>query len=241
MNSETGPTTLDLWNLRAARARLLADRYGASREILLFYAGLAEWQGQMAGRVKTLAGLEEFFPSLLDLVRRTGPAALGQAARDLDVSRRRVLLEEYWEGRARNSPADFFARVLLQPYAATLTPGQECPWCQEPPQVGRLRPQGEGLALDLVCALCLRCRPFPRARCPGCNESVEANLSNLSAPDFPQLRLQACETCRGYLPLVDLSRDPEAIPEVDELAGLPLDLWAHDQGYHKLHPNLAGI
>ena len=71
MNSETGPTTLDLWNLRAARARLLAERYGASREILLFYAGLAEWQGQMAGRVKTLAGLEEFFPSLLDLVRRT--------------------------------------------------------------------------------------------------------------------------------------------------------------------------
>jgi formate dehydrogenase maturation protein FdhE len=241
VNSVSHQVAPDLWNLRAARARLLAERYDASREILLFYAGLAEWQGRMAERVKTLAGLEEFFPALLDLVRRTGPAALGQAASELDASGGWVLLDEYWERRSRHSPADFFARVLLQIYAATLTAGQECPWCQEPPQVGRLRPQGEGLALDLVCALCLRCRPFPRACCPGCDESAEANLSNLSAPDFPHLRLQACETCRGYLPLVDLSRDPQAIPEVDELAGLPLDLWAHDQGYHKLQPNLAGI
>jgi len=190
VNSTSYQAAPDLWNLRAARARLLAERYGASREILVFYAGLAELQGRMAERVKTLAGLEEFLPSLLDLVLRTGPATLGEAARALDANAGRVLLEEYWERRARHSPANFFARALLQPYAATLTPGQECRWCQAPPQVGRLRPQGEGLALDLVCALCLRCRPFPRARCPGCDESAEANLSNLSAPDFPQLRLQ---------------------------------------------------
>ena len=44
-----------------------------------------------------------------------------------------------------------------------------------------------------------------------------------------------------YLQLVDLGRDPEAIPEVDELAGLPLDLWAQERGYRKLCPNLAGV
>ena len=41
--------------------------------------------------------------------------------------------------------------------------------------------------------------------------------------------------------IVDLSSDPAAIPEVDELAGLPLDLWAIQEGFHKLQPNLAGI
>jgi formate dehydrogenase maturation protein FdhE len=40
---------------------------------------------------------------------------------------------------------------------------------------------------------------------------------------------------------MDLSLDLSAIPEVDELAGLPLDLWAQEQGYRKVQPNLTGI
>jgi Protein involved in formate dehydrogenase formation len=230
-----------MWDLRAARARLLAGRYAATREILLFYSGLAEWQGKVSGRANTLGELKEFLPSLLEIVIRTGPALLSCAARELSPEHGRALVEAYWDRRAPASPLDFFARALLQPYAAGLPAGQECPWCRQPPQVGCLRPQGEGLALDVVCSLCLRRRPFPRGRCPGCGESSEVKLPGFSAPEFPQLRLQACDTCGAYLPLVDLARDPLAIPEVDELAGLPLDLWAAEQGYHKLQPNLAGI
>ena len=81
----------------------------------------------------------------------------------------------------------------------------------------------------------------PESRCPGCDESSEARLPSFSAPEFLHLRLQACDTCRAYLPMVDMARDPLAVPEVDELAGLPLDIWAAEQGYHKLQPNLAGI
>jgi len=55
------------------------------------------------------------------------------------------------------------------------------------------------------------------------------------------MRLLACESCKGYLLIVDLDRDVAAIPEVDELAALPLDLWAVQNGYHKLQPNLAGV
>ena len=55
------------------------------------------------------------------------------------------------------------------------------------------------------------------------------------------MRLLACETCKSYLLIVDLDRDPAAIPEVDELAGIALDLWAVQRGYHKLQPNLAGV
>ena len=65
-----------MWELRAARARLLADRYSATREILVFYSGLAEWQGKVSGQARTTAELVEFLPSLLDLVAQTGPALL---------------------------------------------------------------------------------------------------------------------------------------------------------------------
>lgn len=228
-----------MFSKRAIRARLLAERYPASREILIFCAGLAEWQNQIAS--PDLHGLRRFFPSLLELVMRTAPGTLAETARSLGPSDFDRLISDYWDSPGNFSPLQFFARALLQPYAANLPAGLDCPWCRQPPQAGCLFPQGDGLAFEIVCSLCLRRRVFPRTRCPGCNESSEANLSNFTTPDFPHLRLQACDSCNGYLQVVDLSRDPAAIPEVDELAGLPLDLWARDRGYHKLQPNLAGI
>ena len=228
-----------MWEQRAQRARVLAERYPASREILIFYAGLAEWQGRVPA--EGLNHLRNVFPSLLDLVARTGPPTLSEAARKLDLAQFDELIREYWESPGTFSAMEFFARALLQPYAANLPAGFDCPWCRQPPQAGCLRTQAEGLTLELVCPLCLRRRPFLRTRCPGCDESGEAKLASFSAPEFPHLRIQACDTCHGYLLVVDLSRDPSAVPEVDELAGLPLDLWALERGYHKLQPNLAGI
>ncbi len=228
-----------MWDQRAQRARLLAERYQASREILVFYDGLASWQGRIAAR--DLDSMKCFFPSLLEFVIRTGPADLADAARKLDSTQFDQIVHNYWDAPGVFSELEFFARALLQPYASSFPEGLDCPWCREPPQVGCLHPQGDGLAFTIVCPLCLRRRAFPRTRCPGCDESSEKKLANYSTPEFPHLRLQACDTCRGYLMIVDLSSDPAAIPEVDELAGLPLDLWAIQEGFHKLQPNLAGI
>ena len=150
-------------------------------------------------------------------------------------------------GAPSGALTDFFARALLQalPAGRPTSPSGEassrCPRCQHPPQVGCLRQRDEGQALELVCSLCLEPWPFQRLRCPACSESDQARLAQFWTPEFEHLRLYACESCRGYLPVVDLNRDPEAIPEVDELAGLPLDLWAREQGYRKLYPNLAGV
>jgi formate dehydrogenase maturation protein FdhE len=228
-----------MWHQRAERARLLAERFPASRQILLFYAGLAEWQGQV--KCSTREELVSHFPSLLELVSRTAPRLLIEAAREFEPSQFEKLLRDYWESPGVFSPKQFFARALLQPYAANLPDGFDCPWCLKPPQVGCLKPQGDGLAFEIVCGLCLRGHPFPRSQCVGCNESSEKKLSALTAPDFPHLRMQTCGACQAYLLIVDLSRDATAIPEVDELAGLPLDLWAVEHGFHKLQPNLAGI
>jgi formate dehydrogenase maturation protein FdhE len=53
--------------------------------------------------------------------------------------------------------------------------------------------------------------------------------------------VQACDSCAAYLQVIDLGKDAGAIPDADELAGLPLDCWALEKGYTKVQPNLAGI
>lgn len=60
-------------------------------------------------------------------------------------------------------------------------------------------------------------------------------------PRFPHLRIEACTTCSRYLLSVDLTRDPRAVPVVDELAAVPLDLCATDRGLTKVMPNLMGV
>jgi hypothetical protein len=60
-------------------------------------------------------------------------------------------------------------------------------------------------------------------------------------PVFPHLRVEACASCQRYLLDVDLGRDARAVPEVDELAALPLDLYAAEHGLVKVTPNLMGF
>src|SRR5213594_185328 len=99
-----------MWTQRAARARFLAGRYAASREVLIFYAGLSEWQGRVAHKITGVDDLNEIFPSLLDLVAQTGPALLRETAGTLRADHRQKLLEDYWERRVPAAPLDFFAR-----------------------------------------------------------------------------------------------------------------------------------
>jgi formate dehydrogenase maturation protein FdhE len=137
-----------------------------------------------------------------------------------------------------------------------------CPRCGGLPQLSCLAASGESLVTGPRSLLCARCGfgwSFSRSVCPACGESEDAHLSvygeRLDAPKasgngergradealFPHLRIAACATCRRYLIEIDLGRDARAVPEVDELAALPLDLYAADQGLTKITPNLMGF
>jgi FdhE protein len=61
------------------------------------------------------------------------------------------------------------------------------------------------------------------------------------AEEFPHVRVEACDTCHVYLKAIDMTKDGLASPEVDELAAVPLDLWAAGRGYAKLQTNLLGL
>ena len=62
-----------------------------------------------------------------------------------------------------------------------------------------------------------------------------------TAEEFPYIRVETCDTCRVYLKSIDLTRHGLAVPEVDELASVSLDLWAREKGYTKLQHNLFGM
>ncbi len=199
------------------------------------------------------------FPRLLRLVERAGTPVLAEAAEELEEEGREYwgdLLSEFW--RAETHVVDaapethlFFVRAVLQPYAELLASRSEaelprfgesvCPICTGKPQVGVLREEGHGAKRSLVCSLCLTEWDYRRIICPACGEQRFEKLASYTASAFEHMRVDACESCKTYVNTVDLTKDGLAIPEVDELASLPLSLWAQEKGYTKLQCNLLGL
>jgi formate dehydrogenase maturation protein FdhE len=142
------------------------------------------------------------------------------------------------------------AWIFLQPYAECLAVHREsaiaegtpstCPLCGCRPLVGVLRSEGDGAKKSLVCMLCAHEWSFRRIYCPSCGEEREPQMAYYSAPEIAHVRVDVCDTCHTYLKSVDLTKTGLAVPIVDELATIPLDLWARQHGYRKLQINLIG-
>ncbi len=113
-----------------------------------------------------------------------------------------------------------------------------CPICGDLPVVGVLREEGQGARRSLVCALCSTEWPSRRVFCVACGEERFDALPVYTADQFPHVRIDACDTCRVYLKTIDLTKDGLAVPQVDDLATVSLDLWAREQGYARLRANL---
>lgn len=232
---------------RIARARLLSGRYLASREVLDFFAELATFQRSIFPQVRERAALLAFHAPLVGLIRRIGPRPMRERASILSESSLRRALEDYWSQVDTCSPDSLFARVLLQPHAIKMDPEpgavspDRCPRCGHRPQVSVLRPEGHGKGLTLVCSLCLYEWGFSRGKCAACGEDEDKGMSYYAASGFDHIQVVTCDACRTYLHSIDLSREIAAVPDVDELAALPLDIWAQQQGFRKLQPNFVGI
>jgi len=148
---------------------------------------------------------------------------------------RRLLQQAAPQPLSSNPPAEFLDCVLAQ------ASGRACPDGHAKPVAAVLRPEGEGAKRSLLCSWCLFEWDFGRMVCPHCGEEREAQLPVFSTEQFPHVRIAACETCRYYIKTVDLTRDGLAVPEVDELAALALDLWASERGYTKVQSNVFGL
>jgi len=123
------------------------------------------------------------------------------------------------------------AAEMLRHYRENLVP-PSVPCGHHEPLVAVLRPEGEGARRTLLCANCLNEYEFRRMVCPFCGEEDHTKLPVYADETvFPHIRIEACDTCHRYIKAIDLTRDGRAVPEVDDIASIALDLWATEHGY----------
>ncbi|MGA7379647.1 MAG: formate dehydrogenase accessory protein FdhE [Terriglobales bacterium] len=264
------PVAKTPWQQRIRRAEQLAAQYPFAAEILGFYIHIADFQQSLYQRLEkasdkkapvSLAGplrSPEFmrgFPAFLSLVEEKAPAQFAQIARDLRKASSASwpdLLSHCWASTTEPEvPEEFLALAFLQPYAEFIRSraGLQldgythsiCPFCNRKPGLGVLRPLGDGARRNLVCGFCLCEWEFRRIVCAGCGHEDQAKLPVYTAEQFPHIRVECCDACHTYIKSVDLAKNGLADPLVDELASVPLDLWAQEHGYAKLRPNLLGM
>jgi FdhE protein len=209
------------------------------------------------------------FPEFLSVIEKIAPMRLALAAAALAMKGSAAwqhAIEDFWyrdpdlaadtdDAQPVHSPDAAYsdralAWVFLQPYAeyladhcqAALVDGtpSTCPLCGAKPAVGVLRSEGDGAKKSLICMLCAHEWTFRRIYCPSCGEEREPQMAYYSAPEIAHVRVDVCDTCHTYLKSIDLTKTGRAVAIVDELATIPLDLWAREHGYEKLQINLLG-
>lgn len=256
--------------LKAAdRAEALAGESTVAAEPLRFAAGLYRVQADVASAIQALHAksplsgrLEADAPRLVEPLRtvhrhasKAAPPALAEIARERlseepEVAQAR--LGVYWNG-TRDEREDFLSRAALRPYVEVLVRnqvtvdrpkvGRVCPHCGGQPWVAarRAQPNTHGAQRLLVCALCGSEWVVNRIHCPACGEENPDRLPAFNTDRYPAARIEACETCHRYVKSIDLTLDGRAIPEVDDLLSIGMDLWAAEQGFDRIEPGLAGV
>ena len=92
-----------------------------------------------------------------------------------------------------------------------------------------------------MCSLCRWEWPYRRLICANCGEEDKNKLPVYTAAQIEHVRVEACDSCHSYLKSVDLTKDGFAVPEVDEIATVSLNLWADENGYTKIETNVLGM
>ena len=146
----------------------------------------------------------------------------------------------------------FYARAFLEPVVTSLAEAnasQPVDWtqnscfaCGGPPQVAVLRDLPDAVGRrSLTCSMCTTEWRFQRLTCLHCGETEADKLPVHTAESVAHVRVDACTTCSRYIKTVDQRKEGNAVPLVDELAAVELDIWAQEQGLTKFRANVLGL
>lgn len=162
---------------------------------------------------------------------------------------------ERWGQRLPQAPAlvHFLAQAALTPQLAAtaelLASGHDsrrvweyghCPVCGRPPFMGALRGK-EGQRWH-SCSFCGVSWRAPRLQCPFCLERGEDKLRMFTTDCLPRYEVQVCKGCGNYIKLDDLREKDGGLPPcLSDLASLPLDVLARQEGYARPTPSAWGF
>jgi formate dehydrogenase maturation protein FdhE len=251
--AERHPHAAEMLRLYQALTVIQERAYVEAREL---FPSPARGGGQGGGIAEFAA--TRVLPLVVDATVSSGPVRLRDGVVSVFCSADLVNLVQRWlDGEALTPFETYLARASASPLLeAQLNPGphpalpqrgremQQCPNCGGLPQLSYFAVSGEALVSGpryLVCSRCASNWVFSRMTCAGCGESIGTKLRIYQEQErFPHVRIDGCQTCKKYLLTFDLRRETHAVPVVDEIAALPLDLFARDQGLTKITPNLMG-
>lgn len=251
---------------RKQRADELAQRYAYAAEPLRLYAALADRQAAVFERARAdrpaAADLVAYvvhasLPRVMDATMSAGTELLRESVllrfHDGDLE---GIVRAWLDGELASETDTFLARASAAPVlealpevAATLRPSdadeRRCPVCGGSPQVAIFADTGDALLTGqrrLACSRCAAEWSYARLTCVSCRDTGGSNLPILADVDrLPHMRVDACDVCHSYLITVDARKDPRAVPLVDEIVALPLDLIAAERGYTKISRNVMGF
>jgi formate dehydrogenase maturation protein FdhE len=212
---------------RIARAAELAQTVPAAAELLQFYSRVSGLQCVV--QQADLPDLPLDSPALRDLLKGYEERLAAETGQHEPSFLEHTILQAYAERQAARAG----------PCAGSVQPA--CPFCGEAPFLAVLRPEGDGGKRFLMCSLCLTEWEYRRLLCPRCGEENQDKLPVFTAEQFPYIRMEICESCKTYTKAIDLTKNGLAIPEVDDVASVALDLWAQEQGYTRFQVNLFGM
>ena len=258
-------TTNNLFPLRRARTEELITRYPFAAQWLRLYRELLPVQERAFQATRADAPAphdvstyvaQRVMAEVVDITIRAGPLMLARGAGELFIMEDLNRVVEHWlRGQELSPVLTYLARASAGPVLEAMGPSAglacagptdegHCPRCGGSPQLAYFAVSGEALVTGpryLVCSRCAHNWVYTRMVCAGCGETSTSRLPIYQeAERFPHVRVDGCESCHRYLLTVDLRKDGRAVPAVDELAAVPLDLYARDRGLTKIVANLMG-
>jgi FdhE protein len=137
-----------------------------------------------------------------------------------------------------------FARLAAGLMADRLAPVAigVCPACGSPPVASLLVgwPGAHG-ARFCSCALCGTLWNFVRVKCVLCGSTAGITYREVDG-GRGIAKAETCDSCRGYVKILDQQRDPEVDGIADDVASLDLDLLVREAGFRRgaVNPFLLG-
>ena len=258
-----------LWATRRARAGQVLREAPHAEELLSFYVRLTELQESVAESlpvdriIKAVPAVKANEPvlsprrlpvdELLLLFEEFLQGVLYTGTEEIEAGARALLhTGPSHAGAALYTAEGFHARAFLESVMITLAANtsepnigknpKHCYVCGSRPVVSFLQDLPDTLGKrSLACSLCSTEWRIDRLRCVNCGETNADQLLVHNAESIPHVRLEECRTCRRYLKTVALLDRGDAVPVVDELATIEMDLWARDKGLEKLQLNILEL
>ena len=117
-----------------------------------------------------------------------------------------------------------------------------CPACGAPPVASLVVgwPGAENSRF-CACSLCSTLWNYVRVKCTLCGSTKGITYRQVEGSDG-HVRAETCDTCRGYVKILQQHQHPALDPVADDVASLALDLLVRELGYRRgaVNPFLLG-